>query len=68
MAQVIARLKQAPANLIVSGAGEFLARRVVVQMDYAGGLISLSDKIGPELSRVAPAHALAVLAREEVKP
>lgn len=64
VAQVVARLPQAPATIIVSGAGEFLARRVVDQMRLSARLISLGDKLGPALSRGAPAHALAVLARE----
>jgi (4-(4-[2-(gamma-L-glutamylamino)ethyl]phenoxymethyl)furan-2-yl)methanamine synthase len=67
VAQVVARQGQSPATVIVSGAGEFLARRIVEQMNLAGRLVSLGDQLGPALSRCAPAHALAVLAREGIE-
>ena len=67
VAKVVARLGQAPKGIILSGAGEFLARRVVERMNLAGELISLSEDLGPALSRCAPAHALAVLAREGIE-
>jgi probable H4MPT-linked C1 transfer pathway protein len=67
VAQVVARLGEAPTTIVVSGAGEFLARRVVETMNLSGRLISLGDELGPALSRAAPAHALAVLAREGIE-
>ncbi|MEX2142360.1 MAG: hydantoinase/oxoprolinase family protein [Pirellulales bacterium] len=67
VAQVAARLGRAPESVILSGAGEFLARRVVERMNLRGRLISLGDELGPALSRCAPAHALAVLAREGIE-
>jgi probable H4MPT-linked C1 transfer pathway protein len=51
---------------VVSGVGEFLARRLVRELWPAGRIISLSDRLGREVSECAPAHALAVLAREAV--
>jgi len=54
-------------TVIVSGAGEFVARRVL------GGLtryypsprvVSLNDELGPAVSACAPAYAVAVLAAE----
>jgi (4-(4-[2-(gamma-L-glutamylamino)ethyl]phenoxymethyl)furan-2-yl)methanamine synthase len=65
--QVVARLGQSPESIILSGAGEFLARRVIERMNLAGDVISLSAELGPALSRCAPAHALAVLAREGIE-
>lgn len=64
VAQVAAGLRQAPEKIVLSGGGEFLARRVVEQINLSGRLISLADELGPALSRCATAHALAVLARE----
>jgi probable H4MPT-linked C1 transfer pathway protein len=57
-------LKTIPATVIVSGQGEFLARQVLEQVGFAGQTISLADKLGAEISQVAPAHALAVLSME----
>lgn len=50
-----------PATVLVSGQGEFLARHMLQQIGFAGRMISLADKLGPEISQVAPAHALAAL-------
>jgi probable H4MPT-linked C1 transfer pathway protein len=55
-----------PCNaVIVSGAGEFLARALAAQVAAAARLISLAEEIGSGPSRCGTAHALAVLAREE---
>jgi len=54
-------------TLIVSGSGEFLARRVVeTGMSGApvGRVVSLTDELGPAASACAPAFAVAVLAGE----
>jgi probable H4MPT-linked C1 transfer pathway protein len=67
VAQVMSRLVPSLKSVIVSGAGEFLARRVVEHMKLPGRLISLNEELGPNLSRSAPAHALAVLAREGIE-
>lgn len=53
---------------IVSGQGEFLARQVVERALPDCTVVSMNDKLGTEISRVAPAHALAVLARESLGP
>jgi (4-(4-[2-(gamma-L-glutamylamino)ethyl]phenoxymethyl)furan-2-yl)methanamine synthase len=63
-ARVVARVRQPISTIIVSGQGEFLARRVVAKMALESKLVSLADVLGLEVSRSAPAHALAVLARE----
>ncbi len=54
-------------SLIVSGAGEFLARRVVEKAfpEFSvSKIISLNEVLGPVVSACAPAYALAVLAAE----
>jgi probable H4MPT-linked C1 transfer pathway protein len=62
--------QQAPElrTVIVSGAGEFLARRVV-EKAFEGSplerIISLNDELGPTVSACAPAYAVAVLATED---
>ncbi|VTR91823.1 h4mpt-linked c1 transfer pathway protein : Conserved protein OS=Gemmata sp. Wa1-1 PE=4 SV=1: Hydantoinase_A [Gemmata massiliana] len=60
---------QSPPELrtvIVSGAGEFLARLVAATAfpETAAQTISLNDKLGPTVSACAPAYAVAVLATE----
>lgn len=65
--QLIARLQQAPHTVVISGRGEFLARRVLETLKMRSVIVSLTRELGPELSYCAPAHALAVLAREGPK-
>ncbi len=62
--QLIARLQQPPHTIVISGRGEFLARRVLDKLKLKANVVSLTRELGPELSQCAPAHALAVLARE----
>jgi (4-(4-[2-(gamma-L-glutamylamino)ethyl]phenoxymethyl)furan-2-yl)methanamine synthase len=53
-----------PETLILSGHGEFLGQAVVRRVFPAARVVSLSQRLGEEASRAAPAHALAVLVRE----
>jgi hypothetical protein len=62
--QLIARLQQPPHTVVISGLGEFLARRVLDELKLRSAVVSLTRELGPELSHCAAAHALAVLARE----
>lgn len=62
--QLVARLQQPPHTVVISGRGEFLARCVLEKIKLKANVISLGRELGPELSYCAPAHALAVLARE----
>lgn len=64
--QVVARVGQPPGAVIVSGAGEFLARRAIQLAEFEPSVISLQDKLGDLVSCCAPAHAVAVLAAEGV--
>ncbi len=61
---VLQRMPTPPTTVIISGRGEFLARRVLERLDVSAKIVSLSAELGPELSRAAAAHAVAVLARE----
>ena len=58
---------RSPPLAILSGHGEFLARRLLAALAWQGEIISLVEKLGPIVSRCAPAHALAVLAKESTE-
>jgi probable H4MPT-linked C1 transfer pathway protein len=64
--QVLTRLPAPPATVVLSGHGEFLARRVLESLQLTPTLISLARELRAGISRCAPAHALAVIAREAV--
>jgi probable H4MPT-linked C1 transfer pathway protein len=68
MHAVSARLPTPPANLILAGSGEFLAREAAdvfaATMNPRPGLRSLEQELGGDVSRAACAFALAVLAEE----
>ncbi len=52
--------------VITSGSGEFLAHQVMQSFHLnTTDVISLTDRLGPELAACAPAYALAVLATEQ---
>jgi len=61
---VASGLQQPIDRFVISGSGEFLARRIIHEAWPAGRTISLTEELGPEVGACAPAHALAVLARE----
>jgi probable H4MPT-linked C1 transfer pathway protein len=53
--------------VVLSGAGEFLARRIIDRLTSPYPrvrLVSLADELGPAVSACAPAYAVAVLATE----
>ncbi len=60
--RVVASMATPPAGVVVSGSGEFLARRVLQETGIGAPVVSLATELGPERSRAATAHALAVLA------
>lgn len=64
--QVIDNMAGVPQCVVVSGQGEFLAKRLLERAEFSGQVISLQERLGPELSRSATAHALANLAREQL--
>ncbi len=59
-------LPRPPEVVVLAGEGEFLARLVLSQQNSFrnGKVVSLSQDLGPEISRAACAHAVAVLADE----
>lgn len=64
MRRVNSEMRQPAATLLLSGHGEFLARRAAAWLGWKTPIQSLADLAGPVISRCGPAHALAVLARE----
>jgi uncharacterized hydantoinase/oxoprolinase family protein len=62
--QVLQRLPGSPQWLILAGHGDFLLQRVLALCELPGATVSLTEQLGRELSRCAPAYAVAVLARE----
>jgi probable H4MPT-linked C1 transfer pathway protein len=59
---VIGSMTVHPSVIVVSGQGEFLARRAAERVLPGAEIVSLGRRLGELLSRAAPAHALAVLA------
>lgn len=62
--KVVTRLGVTPKTVITSGHGEFLLRHLLARLPWHANVLSLTEELGPAVSRCAPAHALAVLARE----
>jgi len=62
--KVIGNMASDLSTLILSGHGEFLARKLVERLDLTKSTVSLTEELGAKVSRSACAHALAVLARE----
>jgi len=62
--RVFDNLPGAPQTVVTSGVGEFLARELVRRLAPGARIVSLIEQIGRSASTAAPAHALAVLARE----
>ncbi len=65
IARVLSR-QGAVERILLSGEGEFLARRAVARVLPGAAVISLSKLLGSRTSQVAPAHALAQLASERL--
>jgi probable H4MPT-linked C1 transfer pathway protein len=61
---VACRFEQPPRSLLLSGHGEFLLRDLAKRLPWECQIRSLSQLLGNGVSQCAPAHALAVLARE----
>lgn len=52
-----------PARIVLAGHGDCLARRALAGLGWAVDTVSLPETLGPEVSRAAPAHAVARIAR-----
>ncbi len=61
--RVANRLGWRPDGIVFSGHGEPLARRATAVAWGALPTVSLADVVGPAVSRAAPAHAVALIAR-----
>jgi probable H4MPT-linked C1 transfer pathway protein len=66
--RVIGTLPERPGGVVLSGGGEFVARRVIERLGLSSRIVSLAEELGPEVCRAATAHAVAVLAAESVLP
>jgi probable H4MPT-linked C1 transfer pathway protein len=51
-----------PERIVLSGHGGCLARMAIVRTGWRPGLVELADSLGAGVARVAPAHALALVA------
>lgn len=59
---VIRRLPAPPSTVVISGQGEFVARRLLDKLQWDVTVVSLGEKLGSVVSQAATAHALAELA------
>jgi hypothetical protein len=64
MSYVVDRMDNVPQSFVMAGQGEFLAKRTVERFSAGRISVSLAERLGPSVSRCAPAHALATIARE----
>lgn len=64
---VLRRLAARPGTAVISGQGEFLARRLLDKLRTEAKVVSLAETLGPVTSQAATAHALAELVRAFVK-
>ena len=52
-----------PTSVVIAGHGEQLARMAIDRVGLTGPIVSLPEVLGADVSRAAPAHALALIAR-----
>ena len=62
---VLRHLPRLPQTVILSGRGEFLARRVIDSLSLSADIVSLGTILGAEKSQAATAYALARLAKDD---
>ena len=60
----IMRHLQKENYIVLSGQGEILANKVLSHMNWEPQIISLKEAYGDDVSRVAPAHAVALIAQQ----
>jgi probable H4MPT-linked C1 transfer pathway protein len=63
--QIVSRLSETPRTVIISGEGEVVLRMLIDRLAWRPEILAMSRQLGELVSRCAPAHALAVLAREQ---
>jgi len=64
LSHVLGTLPSDPDTVVISGQGEFMAKRVLNEAKLSADIVSLGKQLGPDVSKCATAHALATLARE----
>ena len=64
--KVAQRLDEPPRTIVLAGSGEFLARLVLTERRIFNdaAIVSLSERLGTEVSQAACAYAVAMLAKE----
>lgn len=55
-----------PTSVVIAGHGERLARMALDRAGLTGPIVSLPEALGADVSRAAPAHALALIARGQL--
>jgi probable H4MPT-linked C1 transfer pathway protein len=63
LGRVIAAADRRPTSVVIAGHGERLARMAIDHAGLTGPIVSLPNVLGTDVSRAAPAHALALIAR-----
>ena len=63
MARVARSTGWQPTSVVLSGHGMCLGRRALAALGWPVTIVSLADSLGCNVSRAAPAHALAMIAR-----
>jgi len=70
VARALTRVAEAagwrPEAIVLSGHGDCLARRALARLGWNVDIVSLPDSLGADVSRAAPAHSLALIAREQL--
>ncbi|MCA9150631.1 MAG: hypothetical protein KDA92_15070 [Planctomycetales bacterium] len=66
--RVMQRLADTPSSVLVTGHGDFLARRALDHLGIAPQVTTLRQQLGANIARCATAHALAVVANELMGP
>lgn len=62
--RILDRLGKVPKTVVLSGEGEFLARRLATRVSGDPKIVSLAEEFSPVVSKAACAYALAVIAEE----
>ncbi|MFM8498297.1 MAG: hypothetical protein ACKOEM_22675, partial [Planctomycetia bacterium] len=65
--RVAAALPGPAAAVVLSGHGACLVRRALGRVGWRVPVVSLAERLSPAVARVAPAHALALVALGELR-
>lgn len=67
LGQVAGRIGWLPTSVVLSGHGEPLAQLALARLGWRPQTLDLGHQLSPLLARVAPAHALALIARGSIR-